>query len=95
MNLSFLKHKEVKNAGWIIGARVVQMLLSLLVSILSARLLGPSNYGLVKNPVCCLTIQSKLCEWRTEVSRDEGGANRADFSLRSETYRMDNNPQRY
>lgn len=54
-----------------------------------------SNYGLVKNPVCCLTIQSKLCEWRTEVSRDEGGANRADFSLRSKTYRMDNNPQRY
>jgi O-antigen/teichoic acid export membrane protein len=40
MNLSFFRHKEVKNAGWIIGARVVQMLLSLLVSILSARLLG-------------------------------------------------------
>ena len=54
-----------------------------------------SSYRSVKNLVYCLTIQSKLCEWRTEVSRDEGGANRADFSLKSKTYRMDNKPQRY
>lgn len=43
--LSFLKSKESKNAGWIIGERVVHMLISLVVSILSARYLGPNNYG--------------------------------------------------
>jgi len=42
---SFLKSKESKNAGWIIGERVIQMLLSLIVSVLSARYLGPNNYG--------------------------------------------------
>ena len=61
MNLSFLRHKEVKNAGWIIGARVVQMLLSLLVSILSARLLGPSNYGLVNYGITYTTFFMSLC----------------------------------
>ena len=61
MNLSFLKHKEVKNAGWIIGVRVVQMLCSLLVSILSARLLGPSNYGLVSYGITYTTFFMSLC----------------------------------
>ena len=61
MNLSFLKHKEVKNAEWIIGVRVVQMLCSLLVSILSARLLGPSNYGLVSYGITYTTFFMSLC----------------------------------
>ena len=43
----FTKSKEATNAGWIIGEKIVQMLLSLIVGILSARYLGPSNYGLV------------------------------------------------
>lgn len=61
MNLSFLKHKEVKNAGWIIGARIVQMVFSLLVSILSARLLGPSNYGLINYGITYTTFFMSLC----------------------------------
>ncbi len=43
--LKFLKNKEIKNAGWIIGERVIQTLLSLVVGVLSARYLGPGNYG--------------------------------------------------
>ena len=61
MNLSFLKHREAKNASWIIGARVVQMVLSLLVSMLSARLLGPSNYGLVNYGITYTTFFMSLC----------------------------------
>lgn len=47
MNLSIFRTKETKNAIWIIGGKVMQMILSLFVGILSARYLGPSNYGLI------------------------------------------------
>lgn len=42
-----LKNKAIQNAGWYIGCKVVQSLLQLLVGMLSARYLGPSNYGLI------------------------------------------------
>ena len=45
MKWAFLRNKEIKNAGWLIGEQVFQMLLSLIVGILTARYLGPSNYG--------------------------------------------------
>lgn len=37
----------VKNASWIIGCRVIQSILSLVVTMLTTRYLGPSNYGLI------------------------------------------------
>lgn len=37
----------LKNASWIIGCKIVQALLGLVVTMLSARYLGPSGYGLV------------------------------------------------
>lgn len=46
-NMLFLNSKEIRNMGWLIGGRIVQMFLSLIVSILTARYLGPSNYGLI------------------------------------------------
>lgn len=42
-----VSHPAVQNAGWLIAGRVAQMLLSLFVSLLTARYLGPSNYGLI------------------------------------------------
>lgn len=39
--------KVKKNAGWIIGVRIVQAILSFVISILTARYLGPSNYGII------------------------------------------------
>ena len=41
-------NKTFKNASWIIGCKIVQSVLGLLVSLLSARYLGPSNYGLIQ-----------------------------------------------
>ena len=38
-------HKVAKNAAWIIGGRVIQSLLALVVGALTARYLGPSNFG--------------------------------------------------
>ena len=40
-------NKVIKNAGWIIACRIVQALLQLVVSMMTARYLGPSNYGLI------------------------------------------------
>lgn len=42
-----LKNKVLNNASWIIGCKIVQALLGLVVTMLSARYLGPSGYGLV------------------------------------------------
>ncbi len=40
-------NKILKNTSWIIGARTVQALLNMVISMLTARYLGPSNYGLI------------------------------------------------
>ncbi len=41
------QNKVIQNATWIIGAKVVQSLLGLLISMLTARFLGPSNFGVI------------------------------------------------
>ena len=41
------KSKVVKNASWIIGIQIVKSLLGLVISMLTARFLGPSNFGLI------------------------------------------------
>ena len=45
--MNLLKLKVVKNASWIIGCRIVQSVMALVISMMSARYLGPSNYGLI------------------------------------------------
>ena len=42
-----IKNRTVQNAKWIIGCKILQSVLQLVVSMLSARYLGPSNYGLI------------------------------------------------
>ena len=39
--------ETVKNAGWIVFGKIGQMVISLIVGLLTARYLGPSNYGLI------------------------------------------------
>ncbi|MCQ2429221.1 MAG: flippase [Clostridia bacterium] len=39
--------KTIKNAGWIIASKVAQSVINLVISMISARYLGPSNYGLI------------------------------------------------
>lgn len=40
-------NKVVKNATWIIACRIVQAVLALIINMLTARFLGPSNFGLI------------------------------------------------
>lgn len=42
-----LNHKILKNTSWMIGCRIVQAVLNLLISMLTARYLGPANFGLI------------------------------------------------
>lgn len=40
-------NKVAKNAAWIIGCKIAQSLLAFVIGMLTARYLGPSNYGLI------------------------------------------------
>lgn len=40
-------NRTVKNAAWMIGCKVVQSIIGLIISMLTARYLGPANYGLI------------------------------------------------
>lgn len=62
MNLKgIIKNQEARNAGWIIAGRVVQMVLSLFVGILTARYLGPGNYGLINYGNAYVGFFTALC----------------------------------
>lgn len=42
-----IKNKGVTNALWIIGCKLAQSVLALIIGVLCARFLGPSNYGMI------------------------------------------------
>ncbi len=59
--LDLLKNKIVKNAGWMVGEKVIQMLISLVISLLTARYLGPSNYGLINYATSFTAFFAAFC----------------------------------
>lgn len=70
-----------RNAAWIIGCKIVQSVLTLVITMLSARYLGPSNYGLINYaasivtflvPVMQLGFRSTLVQELIESPRQEG-----------------------
>lgn len=74
-------HKVFQNAKWIIGCKIVQSLIQLVVGMLSARYLGPSNYGLINYassvvafaiPVMQLGLQSTLVQEYVRNPQEEG-----------------------
>ncbi len=42
-----MKNSVFKNAGWIIGCKIIQSILNLIIGLITARYLGPSNYGII------------------------------------------------
>ncbi len=75
------KIKVAKNASWILGARIVKTLLGVLVSMLTARYLGPTNFGLVNyaaslvafvSPLMYLGLNSTLVQEIVHHPNDEG-----------------------
>lgn len=45
--MRFLRSKVAKNASWIIGCKIAQSLIGLVIGMLTARYLGPSNFGII------------------------------------------------
>ena len=45
--MSLVKNKVVKNAFWIVLCKILQSVFALIIGMLTARYLGPSNYGLI------------------------------------------------
>lgn len=56
-----LHSKVTKNAGWIIGGKIVQMLINLVVGVITARYLGPSNFGLINYAGAYTAFFSSFC----------------------------------
>lgn len=76
-----LKNKVASNAIWIIVGRVVQSILALIVSMLTARYLGPSNFGLLNYaasivafalPIMNLGLSNILVQETTNYPEEEG-----------------------
>ena len=57
----FSNNRIVKNAGWLIGGKIAQMILNLVVGLLTARHLGPSNYGIINYANAYIAFFSSLC----------------------------------
>jgi len=56
-----LKNGVVKNAGWIIGGKVVNKLLAFVIGIFTARYLGPKNYGVINYANAYLSMFAAIC----------------------------------
>ena len=53
--------RVVRNAGWLIAGKILHMILSFFVSLLTARYLGPGNFGLINYAGAYTTFFFSLC----------------------------------
>lgn len=76
-----IRNKVFKNASWIIAGRVAQSVLGLVISMITARYLGPSNFGLINYaaslvafvvPVMTLGLNSILVQEIVDSKDSEG-----------------------
>ena len=58
---NLLKNRIAQNAGWLIFGKVGQMVVNFLVGLLTARFLGPSNYGLLNYAAAYTAFFSAIC----------------------------------
>lgn len=58
---NLLNSKEFKNAGWLIGGKIIQMFIAFFISIFTTRYLGPSNFGLINYANAYVAFFTSLC----------------------------------
>jgi len=73
-----VKSKVLNNAAWIIGCRIAQSLLNLIVGMLSARYLGPSNYGLISYAASIVAFVTPLMRLGLNATLVQEITNRPD-----------------
>lgn len=75
------ENKVIKNASWLIGGKIIQSVLGFLISMVTVRYLGPSNYGLVNYaasivnfvvPLANLGLASVLVQETVKYPEEEG-----------------------
>ncbi len=90
--LKIIKNRTVKNAGWLIAGKIIQMIFGFLVGILIARYLGPSNYGLINyagayigffTALSTLGINSVIVKEIIDNADDEGMVIGTSIALKS------------
>ena len=79
--MTSLNKRVINNATWIIGAKIVQSLLALVISTLTVRYLGPSNYGLISyaaslvnfvTPITQLGLNNILVQEFVDTPEEDG-----------------------
>lgn len=55
-----MNNRVLKNASWVIAARVVQAVLTLVISMLTARYLGPSDFGVINYAASLATFAAPI-----------------------------------
>lgn len=61
MKIKLMNRLEMRNAGWLMGGRIAQMVISFAVNLFTARFLGPSNYGLINYAATYISFFMALC----------------------------------
>ena len=56
-----LKNRIVKNAGWLMIGRIIHMILSFVIGLLTARYLGPANFGVLNYAGAYTTFFMAFC----------------------------------
>ena len=56
-----LSNKTVANAKWMIGEQMVQMMISVIIGVITARYLGPSNYGVINYVAAYVAFFTSFC----------------------------------
>ena len=56
-----LQSKVIRNAGWIIFGRVYHMVLAFVIGLLTARYLGPNNFGLINYAITYTSFFATFC----------------------------------
>lgn len=76
-----MNRSVLKNASWIIGCKIVQSVMTFIIGMITARYLGPSNYGLINYaasisafflPIMKLGLDATLVQEIIEHPDDEG-----------------------
>lgn len=86
-----MNNKVFKNASWLMASKIIHMVLSFVISLLTARYLGPSNYGLINyasayttffTSFCTLGINSVIVKTFVDNPNEEGESLGTTFVLR-------------
>ena len=57
----FMNNAFLKNTGWMVFAEIYQMAVSLIIGVISARYLGPSNYGTISYVASYVSFFTIIC----------------------------------